>query len=213
MGNAFVTLYEKYTTNVKNNIIVWSYSRIKTFFALRRYEMNLLGHSITDIDVKNATKATAFTMFNNIVPTDNVNRLLEHARVIGIPNGQNFCEFVRRSCFQTIPIFLHIQRQVFNHHQRYEMLNAVWQRYYRDPANHAMPTIARPPKIRNFRVIPVHDFKTNTIHIFSIGQRAIAFEQLHHTPSKNVRSRHASVHTTQMHTFTTRQIHRRVPCK
>lgn len=45
------------------------------------------------------------------------------------------------------------------------MLNDLWRRHYRDPANNPMPRIPRPPKIRNFRAIPVHNFHTKNIRI------------------------------------------------
>lgn len=165
MGNSFNTLYQQYTTNVKNNIKTWSYSRIRTFFKLQQYELNLFDHNITDIDVKNATKAV---MFDNITETtENVNRLLDQARLIGIPVGQRLCDLVRSHWMQMIPIFVNIQRQIFNHHQRYELLNDLYRRHYRDPANNAMPTVKRPPKIRNFHVIPIHNFHMKHIRIDS----------------------------------------------
>lgn len=162
MSNAFNYLVEQYITNAKNNIRVWAYSRVKTFFALRRYEMNLLGHNITEIDVKNATKAV---MFNNIVASDNVNRLLQHAHMIGIPIGHRFCDIVRGNWFRTIPIFINIQRAVFEHHQRYELLHDRWRAWYRDRVNNEKPRVPRPPKIRNFKVIPIHDCKMKHIRI------------------------------------------------
>lgn len=164
LANAFNYLIQQYTTNVKNNIKVWSYSRIHTFFKLQRHQLNLLNMNITEIDVKNATK---YVMFNNIDPTENVRRLLDQAVMIGIPVGQCFRDIVRTNWFQTIPIFINIQRQVFEFHQNYELLNDLWRRYYRDPANNRKPTIARPPKIRNFHVIPVHNFKMKHIRIDS----------------------------------------------
>lgn len=162
MGNAFNTLFKQYKVNVKNNIRTWSYSRIRKFFKLKQFELNLFDDNITDIDVKNATKAV---MFNNITPSENVELLLVHARMIGIPVGQNFANIVRSSWFKTIPIFIHIQRQIFEHHERYERLNEEWRQYHRDPANNQEPRIARPPKIVNFRVIPLHDFKMKHIRI------------------------------------------------
>lgn len=163
MGNAFNALVDQYKTNVKNNIKTWSYSRVHTFFKLKRYELNLVEElNITVLDVKNATKAV---MFNNITPTENVTRLLEHARMIGIPVGRNFTNFVIANWFQTIPIFINIQWQVFEHHERYSFLNTAWNNYHRDPVNNAQPTVARPPKIRNFRVIPVHDSQMKHIRI------------------------------------------------
>lgn len=162
LGNAFNKLIDQYTTNVKNNIKKWSYSRIKTFFAVKRYELNLFGHNISDIDVKNATKSV---MFNNIVATENVNLLLQHAELIGIPVGRRLEDIVRNNWFQTIPIFINIQRQIFQHHENVQLLNDRWQAYNRDPANITKPNIARPPKIRNFRAIPIHDFHMKHIRI------------------------------------------------
>lgn len=134
MANAFNSLVDQYTTNVKNNIEVWSFSRIKAYFKLQQYELNLFGHNITDIDVKNATIAV---MFND------------------------------HHWMQMIPIFINIQRLVFDHHQQYELLNNLYRRHYRDPANNAMPSVKRPPKIRNFHVIPIHNFQVKHIRIDS----------------------------------------------
>lgn len=162
LGNAFNYIVSQYTTNVKNNIKIWSYSRVHTFFKLHRYQLNLLGHNITEIDAKNATKSV---MFNNIEPTENVDRLLDQATMIGIPVGERLCDIVRKNWFQAIPIFMNIQRQVFEHHQHYELLNDLWRRYHRDPVHNPKPTIARPPELRNFHVIPTHDFKMKHIRI------------------------------------------------
>lgn len=164
MANSFNYLVDQYTTNVKNNIKVWSYSRIKTFFTMQRYELNLFGHNITDIDVKNATKAV---MFNNITPTENVNRLLQQAQIIGVPIGERLCDLVRSNWMQMIPIFINIQRHVFNHHHRFELLNDAFRRHHRDPANNPEPRVKRPPKVRNFVVIPVHDYHLKHIRIDS----------------------------------------------
>lgn len=165
MGNAFNSLVDQYITNVKNNLKVPCYSRIKIFFTLQRYELNLVAgaNTITEMDVKNATKSV---MFNNVpTPTPNVQRLLQQAAMIGIPVGENFCDIVRARWFSTIPIFIQIQRMVYEHHERFELLNDAWRRYYRDRVNNPEPNIARPPRIQNFRVIPVHDFKMKHIRI------------------------------------------------
>lgn len=163
MGNAFNLLVEQYKTNVKNNIRIWAYSRIKKFFKLKQFELNLFEKNVTDIDVKNATKCV---MFNNIAEkSENVEELLTHAQMIGVPVGQKFIDIVNGQWFRTIPIFIHIQRQIFNHHERYEWLNDLWRQYWRDPRNKPKPTVERPPKIQNFRVIPLHDFKMKHIRI------------------------------------------------
>lgn len=164
LHNAFNYIVTQYTTNVKNNLKIWCYSRIKTFFKLRRHQMNLMDDqlNITDIDVTNATKAV---LFNNVIPTENVNMLLHQARMIGIPVGQKLCDVVRYRWFETIPIFLNIQRAVFEYHEHYSILNELWRKYHQDPVNNRKPTVPRPPKINNFRVIPVHDFKMKHIRI------------------------------------------------
>lgn len=165
LGNAFNSLVDQYTTNAKNNIKKWSYSRIHTFFKLKRFQLNLNGHQISDIDVKNATKAV---MFANIARlSDNVKLLLEQAELLGIEVGVKLCDIVghKTKWFETIGLFINIQRQIFKHHERYELLNDAWRRYLRNPVVNAMPTVARPPLIRNFRVIPLHDFHMKHIRI------------------------------------------------
>lgn len=82
MGKSFNYLVDQYRTNVRNNLSTWSYSRIKSFFSLQCYASNIMGHNISDIDVKNATKKV---MFNITERTANVNLLLDQARMIGIP--------------------------------------------------------------------------------------------------------------------------------
>lgn len=144
LGNAFNTIVRQYKTNVKNNIKMWSYSRIHTFLKLQRYELNLFGHNISDIDAKMPLNLLCSTTSRQV-------------QMIGIPVGQRL--------FKTIPIFINIQRQIFEHHERYELLNDLWHRYHRDRVNNAMPRIVRPLKIRNFRVIPIHDYKMKHIRI------------------------------------------------
>lgn len=162
MGNAFNAMVDLYKTNVKNNIRKHSYNRIKKFFTLKRFELNANGHNISDIDVKNATKSI---MFQGIVATPNVDRLLQEAPMIGIPMGVRFVDFVHNHWFNTIPIFINIQRQIFDFHERFELLNDQWRAFYRDRIHNPMPRIAQPPKIKNFRVIPLHDFKMKHIRI------------------------------------------------
>ncbi|XP_031621014.1 uncharacterized protein LOC116339333 [Contarinia nasturtii] len=45
------------------------------------------------------------------------------------------------------------------------MLKQHWFQYRRDPNNNVMPTTPLPPKIKNFLVIPVHDFDMKHIRI------------------------------------------------
>lgn len=165
LGNAFNSLIDQYTMNTRNNIKKWSYSRIKTFFKLKRFQLNSIGHRISEMDVKNATKTVMF--LNVATLSENVKLLLQEAVLIGIPVGENLCNIVRdeKEWFKTIPLFINIQRQIFKHHERYEMLNNAWRQYLRNPVVNAKPTVPRPPLIKNFRVIPLHDFRMKHIRI------------------------------------------------
>lgn len=114
MGNAINMLIDQYTTSVQNNQKPCSYSRIKTFLTLI-----LFGQNTTDVDVKNATKAM---MFNNVTLSNNVNLLLEHAEIIGIPidTGVKFYDILRN--------------QSVVYHQRYEI-------FYGDDSDVIQPTM------------------------------------------------------------------------
>lgn len=165
MGNAFNYLVTQYITNVRNNLKVWAFSRIKKFFTLKRFELNLnrQDNLISELDVKRATKIVMFQ--SRVERNENIDLLLNEAAGIGLPIHENFQDLVRNRWFQTIPIFINIQRQIFDFHARYEMLKQLWYQYRRDPTNNVMPTTPRPPKIKNFSVIPIHDFDMKHIRI------------------------------------------------
>ncbi|XP_031618447.1 uncharacterized protein LOC116337743 isoform X2 [Contarinia nasturtii] len=165
MGNAFNHLITQYITNVKNNIRVWAFSRIKKFFTLRRYELNLnrQGNLITELDVKRATKIVMFQ--SRVERNANIDLLLNEAAGIGLPINVHFQNLIRDRWFQSIPIFINIQRQIFDFHAKYEMLKQRWFQYRRDPNNNVMPTTPLPPKIKNFLVVPIHDFDMKHIRI------------------------------------------------
>ncbi|XP_031635256.1 uncharacterized protein LOC116348406 [Contarinia nasturtii] len=105
--------------------------------------------------------------FNHLITQyiTNLKNNINEAAGIGLPINVDLQNLIRDRWFQTIPIFINIQRQIFDFHAKYERLKQRWFQYRRDPNNNVMPTTPLPPKIKNFLVVPVHDFDMKHIRI------------------------------------------------
>ncbi|XP_055317529.1 uncharacterized protein LOC129576435 isoform X2 [Sitodiplosis mosellana] len=62
-------------------------------------------------------------------------------------------------------MWIKIQRNISYFHTTYGMLNSEWAKYKSDPVTNKMPLVPRPPKVKNFIAIPVHDFDLKHIRI------------------------------------------------
>lgn len=171
INNALNQLKTQYVTNVRNNLVVHCFTRVKQFFILKQHEYNEQlqdnpAARITDLDVRQATKELVLgTAVRN--PGANVDALLDEAYLIGIPHDRPFKNYISDNWFRSLPIFVNIQRQITGYHRRYEDLNNVWREYRKQPTRYPMPTIPQPPKVTNFRAVPVHNAHMKNIRIDS----------------------------------------------
>lgn len=177
MGNAFNALYEQYITNAKNNLKVHYVSRMRAFLRMRCFEFNH-GHLRTrkppdidifdEVDIKNAIK---YLVNQHNWTRGEVNRmqkmrfLLAEVERIGGPSNYNLKEFVTIHWFASLKMWMKIQRYVTNFHTTYSYLINRWGRYHQNPLTNMQPIVPRPPKIRNFNAIPVHNYHLKHIRV------------------------------------------------
>lgn len=177
MGNAFNALYEQYIVNFKNNLKVHYVARIRTFLRMRCFEFNYgqlrfrkpadIG-IFDEVDINNATK---YLINQRDWTRGDANRvqkvrfLLNEVKRIGGPNDFNLKEFVTTHWFASLQMWIRIQRQITHFYTTYSYLNSQWVKYRQNPYTNMMPLVPRPPKIRNFNAIPVHDYHLKHIRV------------------------------------------------
>lgn len=94
--------------------------------------------------------------------------LLKEVKRIGGPPNNKLKEFVTGNWFnQTIQTFVNISRQIDHFHKTYAFLNTVRARYMKDCRTNQQSRVPRPPKVNNFKAIPVHDYHLKHIRIDS----------------------------------------------
>ncbi|XP_055317515.1 uncharacterized protein LOC129576423 [Sitodiplosis mosellana] len=91
--------------------------------------------------------------------------LLSEVVRIGGPANHNLKEFVTEDWFASLRMWIKIQRNISYFHTTYGILNSEWAKYKSDHVTNKMPLVPRPPKVKNFIAIPVHDFDLKHIRI------------------------------------------------
>lgn len=177
MGNTFNYLYQQFEDNTKTNLKTWYVTRIKAFLRMRCYEFNhgkLVHRKPANIGVFNETdvKNTAKYLVNQRDWTGRsperqrkMQFLLNEVERIGGPPDNNLKQFVTRDWFKAIKMFVNISRQIDHFHKTYAFLNTAWARYMKDRRTNQQPRVPRPPKVNNFKAIPVHDYHLKHIRI------------------------------------------------
>lgn len=176
LGNAFNHSYELYTTNVKNNLKVWYVHRIRAFLRMKSFEYNhgrLRNRKpnigiIDETDIKNTVKFLVNQRDWTHGYGDRVQKmtfLLNEVHRVGGPANNNLKEFVTVHWFRSIHMWINIQRQISHFHTSYAYLNSEWGKFKQDPCTNKQPLVPRPPKVKNFNAIPVHDYHLKHIRI------------------------------------------------
>lgn len=181
-GNGFKYLYEQYIDNVKTNIRYHCERRLKTFFKMCVYEFNdhILRENIPNatlfdhIDIRNAVNYT----YKRRDDTDGdvgrqarLGALLDELRACGAPYDCNIRDFVADNWFQSLRMWLLIQRAVQYFHLTYANVYNSWNLFRKHPLYVQRPTydgatiIPEPPEIRNFTAIPKCSFQRRHIRI------------------------------------------------
>lgn len=153
MSNSFKYMTELYTQNVKTNLRHWSYKRIKTFFNMKKFILNLQNNNnnIDDTDVKNALRSVFLRLDGTAGDPDRVlkmNQLLDELEEVGGDAALNMRTFLDVNWFKSLKMWIQIQRQIEAFH-----------------VNHPRTEDPTTPKIRNFSAIPLCNFQLKHIKI------------------------------------------------
>lgn len=179
-GNAFKYLRKQYLTNVKTNLNTHCESRLKKFFRMRAYEHNdmiLRGLSDNQVmfvgsDITNAVKFAYHRKDGtngNAIALHKRNVLLEELYGVGAPfvpgDEFNIRAFTAYNWFQSLRMWLNIQRDIHRFHLAFAGLNLQWNRFSKLPLEFPRPEFPRPPEISNFVAIPMCTFQRRHIRI------------------------------------------------
>lgn len=186
LSRSFEYYITTYKTNVKNNLIIHCQTRVRYFLRMQCFEMNLNerrenngivneANEYDDTDILNTMKA----LFNNEDWTegdenrkDKLHTLRNKVIELGFPDEWFYLKaFVKHNWLRSMWMFVIIQREVEAFLIKYNFLSEQWGQYNRDkhsknkPLNLKQPTVARPPTVRNFTVVPLCRFQLKHIRI------------------------------------------------
>lgn len=179
MGNTLKFLREQYRDNVKTNIRTHCKNRLKLFFRLRAYEWN---HSMTFLDdddvdgryffsERDVTNAINYTYNRRDTTQDEDERerlgiLLDALRECDAPQDCNIINYVNdEHWFRSLWMWLTIQRYVQIFQRSFANVKNSWNLFKRFPKYVQKPEAPKPPKSKNFVVIPMCTFQRKHIRI------------------------------------------------
>lgn len=180
MGNAFKYLREQYLDNVTTNIRTHCEKRLKLFFRLRVYEWNYYmafqrndGNNNNDrlhFSGRDVTNAVNYTYKRRDTTRDADERarlgiLLDGLRAFDCPHDCNIVKYVDEHWFQSLWMWLKIQRYVQEFQRTYANVNNSWNLFKRFPQNVQRPAAPKPPNSQNFTIIPMCTFQRKHIRI------------------------------------------------
>lgn len=177
LGNALKYLREQYADNVTTNLRTHCKNRLKLFFRLRAYEWNHAmffqrnnNQNQFRIDAKDITNAINYTYKRRDTTTnpDEQHRLgilLDSLRECGAPHDCNIINYVDEQWFQSMWMWLEIQRYIHRFQQTYRNVINSWNLFHRFPEFVQRPEAEKPPKCQNFTIIPMCSFQRRHIRI------------------------------------------------
>lgn len=175
-SNSFTYLYEQYTDNVKTNLRTHCEARLKFFFKMRCYELNdiILRRNEADPvlfdnnDVNNAIKYTYKWLDRtggDAEAQTKLQMLLDELRAVGAPNDCNIKEFIDDNWFQSLKMWINIQRDIQQFHLAYANVRRSWYFFKSAPHNVTRPFLPEPPEVTNFVIVPICSFQRRHIKI------------------------------------------------
>lgn len=154
-GNLFKYLISQYYTNVKTNLTTHMEKRLLHFFRMLVYESNRQYPDHLQFDNMDITNAMAVAMNRKKNPLDEIRRLkrdhLLRAIQFGPERNNNIESFTRTKWFESLPMWVAIQRQIFYFHERQQI------------RHNAGEDLGRVPNIKGFTVIPLCSFQRTHI--------------------------------------------------
>lgn len=157
MTNAFNSWVDSYITNTKQNLKRHCEKRLRWYLKIMMYRLNGHGELVYDgLDERNAIKymckSQDWTDGDELRKTK-MDTLVELIRNIGWPGTMSMGQFVTFHWLEAIRMFAIIQREV-EHFKSHEV--AQWSAFS-NMGNH-VTTVPKPPKVRNFAVVPLCDY-------------------------------------------------------
>lgn len=179
MGNAFKFLRQQYRDNVTTNLRTHCQNRLKLFFRLCVYEWNyVMKFQQNDANIpdwfhfsqRDVTNAINYTYNRRDTTRDADERerlgvLLNDLRECGAPEDCNIINYVGEQWFHSIWMWLQMQRYVQRFQRAYANVNNSWNLFRRFPQCVQRPEAPKPPKSRNFTIIPMCTFQRKHIRI------------------------------------------------
>lgn len=104
---------------------------------------------------------------NNIAARERLRYLLDELRYMGAPANMDIKYFTKDHWFQSLWMWINIQRDISRFHQEFEDLVCSWKYHREAPDDFPEPTRPQPPCIKNFAAIPVCTFQRKHIQICS----------------------------------------------
>lgn len=168
MTNSLKYTEELYTQNVKTNLRHWCYKRIKTFFIMKVYELQLQNYDFDDTDIKNALRAVFLKLdaTKNEFQKAKMDFLIDELREIGGESAVHIMTLMNNyNWFKSMSMWIKIQRQIEKFHIEHNPLQF---------RGH----IPNPPKIKNFSAVPLCNFQLKHIKIDNTELTEIATRKM-----------------------------------
>lgn len=157
MKNSFTYMTELYTQNVRTNIKIHAFKRIKAFFKIKVYEANLRGENMDDTDVKNALRCVFLGLDGTKGEQHRVNNmdfLTYQLYLIGGNDALKMRRFVTYKWFKSLHMWIKIQREIEEFHINHNPLQ------FRNQT-----AVPKPPRIKSFSAMPLCSFRLKHIKI------------------------------------------------
>lgn len=119
-------------------------------------------------DIKHAMKYTCKRVDSTGGDVDRQRKLgvlLGDLRDIGAPDDCDIHQFVNRNWFQSLPMWMTMQRDIHYFQMHYADRRQSWYFFRRAPKNVTKPLLPEPPTITNFAAIPLCSFQRRHIYI------------------------------------------------
>lgn len=168
MNRIVCALIDQYKTSLKTNLTTHCWTRLTYFLRVLCYDINYdmdeadqFVNQFDDIDVRNTMKNL---MLNEDWTEDDEVRkhkmgiLFDEVRKRCGPSFdkyQTIKEYVQKEWFESLHLWIYIQRIVANFVSETKVVRKEWKSYLSDPKNNPVPSLPQErPNVRNFTVVP-----------------------------------------------------------
>lgn len=205
MGNILNYLREQYIDNVQINLRTHCKNRLKMFFKFRAYTMNVIQLQnqrpilFDNDDIKIAVNWTYNFLDSTGGDAERIARLeifLDELRLFGAPDDCHIRRFVENNWFQSLRMWLNIQRDIEHFNKVYANLRNDWNLFRKYPQFVTRPLLPAPPEIHNFSAIPICSSQRRHIKIDTASLRSLLCE-IDLVPKKPGQRKNTFINVTQ----------------